>query len=55
MLTYNCGEIVPGCDREFRGLEATAMVERGAEHAASDHGMAAADYMSKAQGLVRPL
>ncbi|MFV0459881.1 MAG: DUF1059 domain-containing protein [Actinomycetales bacterium] len=39
MKYFNCADLVDGCDKVFRGLDAEGIVGRAAEHVANDHGM----------------
>ena len=37
MKSFRCGDVVPGCQREFLGADRDAILARVAEHARADH------------------
>lgn len=55
MLALLCGDVVAGCDREFRGLDHGNVVALASDHAERDHGQSAMDYQDRALGFVRAM
>ena len=55
LKTFRCGDVVPGCDEEFRGTEAQIIALAGA-HAVRDHGVDATDpaLLAAVRGAMRP-
>lgn len=55
LKTFRCGDVVPGCDEEFRGTEAEIIALAGA-HAVRDHGVDATDpaLLDAVRGAMRP-
>lgn len=53
MRELNCGDVVAGCDRKFRGLADDVVLELASEHAAAEHGVSPTDYNATAAALVR--
>ena len=37
MKSFRCGDVVPGCQREFLGADRDAVLAQVAEHARADH------------------
>ncbi len=37
MKAFRCGDVVPGCTREFTGTDRQDILDQVAEHARSDH------------------
>ncbi|MEZ0493095.1 DUF1059 domain-containing protein [Kineococcus sp. TBRC 1896] len=37
MKAFRCGDVVPGCTREFTGTDRQDILEQVAEHARADH------------------
>lgn len=39
MKSFSCGQVVPGCQRQFRAESDDDIVRQVAQHASEDHGM----------------
>jgi predicted small metal-binding protein len=50
-----CGDVVPGCEAEFRGDSEQEIMKSAAEHAKTEHGLdeIPADVMSKVKASIR--
>lgn len=46
MRYFNCGDVHGGCDKVFRGLDDSGIVERVTEHAVHAHGASAGDSLA---------
>ncbi|NAZ84198.1 DUF1059 domain-containing protein [Kineococcus sp. R8] len=43
MKVFRCGDVVPGCERDFLGADRDDIVRQVAAHAALDHGLPSVD------------
>ncbi|WP_432563423.1 DUF1059 domain-containing protein [Kineococcus sp. SYSU DK003] len=43
MKAFRCGDVVPGCRREFTGTDREDILAQVAEHARADHGVTEVD------------
>lgn len=52
--TFRCGDVVPGCEQQFRGTEAEVL-DAAAAHGARDHGIEmTAELVDAVRGALRP-
>lgn len=40
MKSFNCGDVVPGCDAAFLGADDDEILQAVGRHATADHGLA---------------
>ena len=43
MKVFRCGDVVPGCERDFLGADVDDILRQVAAHASLDHGLPAVD------------
>lgn len=55
MKQFACGDVVPGCDATFLGVDEGAILSQVASHAARDHGLAevSPELVGAVQGAIR--
>jgi predicted small metal-binding protein len=55
MKELRCGDLVPGCNAVIQGKDVAEVMQKGAEHAKTAHGMSALspDLAKKVQAAIR--